>query len=103
MRSVRSWFIRNGSIRLRRRFSRTPTARPRLSVEPLETRQLLSGGINQFPLPTPNPSPGDLYMGITAGPDGNLWYTREGANTVGRLTTSGVMTEFPVTGGPTGI
>ena len=34
--------------------------------------------------------------GITAGPDGNLWFTEPYANTIGRITTSGVLTEFPV-------
>lgn len=33
---------------------------------------------------------------ITAGPDGNLWYTR--SNAIGRITTTGVVTEFPLTG-----
>ena len=34
--------------------------------------------------------------GIVAGPDGNLWFTEVYANRIGRITTSGVVTEFPV-------
>src|SRR5436309_16032742 len=36
-------------------------------------------------------------FGITAGPDGNLWFTEGSAfvvNRIGRLTTSGTLTEF---------
>jgi streptogramin lyase len=32
---------------------------------------------------------------ITSGPDGNLWFTTQ-SNTIGRMTTAGVLTEFPV-------
>ena len=32
---------------------------------------------------------------IAAGPDGALWFT-EGANNIGRITTSGVFTEYPI-------
>ena len=43
---------------------------------------------------------------ITAGPDGNLWFTEEGANKIGRITPSGRITEFPIptaSSGPDGI
>jgi streptogramin lyase len=52
--------------------------------------------------------------GITAGPDGNLWYvSRHPGNLVGRITTDGTVTEFTdgitpgadpyaITGGPDG-
>ncbi len=46
---------------------------------------------------------------ITAGPDGNVWYTNHGCKTVGRITPSGTITElylnfFPLftTTGPDG-
>jgi virginiamycin B lyase len=46
-------------------------------------------------------------VGIAAGPDGNLWFTETGASKIGRMTTSGIVTEFslpihddPGTGGP---
>src|SRR5207245_1625011 len=50
-----------------------------------------AGRIKEFPTPTPNSSP----WGIALGPDRNLWFT-EGANNIGRVTTSGVFTEFPI-------
>jgi virginiamycin B lyase len=33
-------------------------------------------------------------VGITAGPDGALWFVNQGAKTIGRITTSGVVTTF---------
>jgi len=45
--------------------------------------------LTKFPIPTPSAFPGD----ITAGADGNLWFT-EGVGKIGRITTSGVITEF---------
>ena len=46
--------------------------------------------IKEFDLPTPNSGATD----ITAGPDGNLWFTENGANKIGRITPAGVITEF---------
>ena len=42
---------------------------------------------------------------ITAGPDGNLWFTESGADKIGRITPSGAITEFPLPfgGSPAGI
>jgi len=34
--------------------------------------------------------------GITAGPDGALWFTEFVGNKIGRMTTAGVVTEFPI-------
>lgn len=34
-------------------------------------------------------------LGIAAGPDGALWFTELYANKIGRITTTGVLTEFP--------
>ena len=34
--------------------------------------------------------------GITVGPDGNIWFTEFLNGTVGRITPSGIMTEFPL-------
>jgi hypothetical protein len=42
--------------------------------------------ITEFPIPTPLAAP----EGITAGPDGNLWFTEQAANKIGRITTSSV-------------
>jgi virginiamycin B lyase len=46
--------------------------------------------------------------GITAGPDGNLWFTDEGnlsagSGKIGRITTSGAITEFGSLSNPTQI
>jgi streptogramin lyase len=34
--------------------------------------------------------------GITAGPDGNVWFTERGSDRIGRVTPGGEMTEFPL-------
>ena len=39
-------------------------------------------------------SVGSGPAGITAGPDGNLWFTEYDGNRIGRITTSGFITEF---------
>ena len=46
----------------------------------------------EYPIATPGSRPAS----ITAGPDGNLWFTNSGASTIGRITPSGVITEFAV-------
>ncbi len=46
--------------------------------------------INEFTIPTAGSA------GITAGPDGNLWFTENSGNKIGRITTAGVITEFPI-------
>jgi streptogramin lyase len=33
---------------------------------------------------------------IAAGPDGNLWFTDQGTRAIGRITTSGTITEFSI-------
>jgi streptogramin lyase len=48
--------------------------------------------ITEFPLP-----PGSNPSGIATGPDGNLWFTEFTVNPkVGRITTAGAVTEFPL-------
>ena len=45
-------------------------------------------------------------MGIAAGPDGNLWFTENAANKIGRITVGGAITELaclPANSGPTNI
>ena len=37
---------------------------------------------------------GAMIYGITAGPDGNLWFTELSANKVGKITPAGDITEF---------
>jgi streptogramin lyase len=60
-----------------------------------------SGVVTQFPVPTPEGGFHSWPQGITTGPDGNLWFTLPNANMngqdyLGRITTSGVVTEFPL-------
>lgn len=46
--------------------------------------------IGAFALPTPNCSPAE----ITRGPDGALWFSEQGCNQIGRITTNGAITEY---------
>ena len=70
---------------------------------------ILSGAIGRIGRITPqgvvtefNMTSGGYPIGITAGPDGNLWFTEPGIDSgtqtsfaaIGRITTSGVVTEF---------
>jgi streptogramin lyase len=41
-------------------------------------------------------TPGANLVGITAGPDGNLWFVGYGIDEVGRITPNGDVTEFPI-------
>jgi streptogramin lyase len=54
--------------------------------------------ITEYPVPTPASVPVD----ITAGPDGNLWFTEftAGVRTIGRVTPGGAITEFPLAPNP---
>jgi streptogramin lyase len=52
------------------------------------------------------PSDNEYLYGITAGPDGALWFTEYNSNQIGRITTAGAITEYAVptaNGGPYGI
>jgi streptogramin lyase len=51
-----------------------------------------TGAISEFPLPTPAAVP----VEITRGPDGNLWFSEYAVNSIARMTTGGVITEFPL-------
>src|SRR5262245_30341940 len=56
----------------------------------------------EFDTPTPNSRP----IGITPAADGALWFCENAGNRIGRITTSGAMTDFPVPtvgAGPDGI
>jgi len=52
--------------------------------------------LTEYALPTAPSGP----QSITAGPDGALWFTENGGNKIGRITTAGAVTEYTV---PTGI
>src|SRR5260221_12992107 len=67
-----------------------------------------TGKIAEFAVPTPKGFPRE----IAAGSDGNLWFTENDGNKIGRITPKGEITEFPIpttasqpvgiTGGPDG-
>jgi hypothetical protein len=42
------------------------------------------------------PTPGSLPYGITAGPDGAIWFTEDARRKIGRVSTSGIVEEFSV-------
>ncbi len=76
--------------------SRLPCGRTRrrFRLEMLEVRCLLSGisSITEFPLPS-----GSGGVGITSGPDGNLWFADAGANKIGMINpTTHAISEFTV-------
>src|SRR5262245_61055452 len=48
--------------------------------------------ITEFTIPTTDSHP----EGITVGPDGALWFTEFSGQKIGRVTTAGFFTEFPV-------
>ena len=79
--------------RTQRRSPPAPTARCGSPTWPAATTR--SGG---SPPPgwsptTPTPASTSPY-GITAGPDGALWFTNYGNNSIGRITTAGVVTNY---------
>ena len=55
-----------------------------------------AGAVTEFPLPDPPGQPGfnSQPAGLAVGPDGALWFTEENAHAIGRITTSGTITEF---------
>jgi streptogramin lyase len=56
------------------------------------TARAALGDITEFTIPTASAFP----SGIVAGPDGNLWFTEQTKNAVAKVTTSGVVTEYPI-------
>jgi streptogramin lyase len=57
-------------------------------------RGTTGGSFQSFPLP----DPGALLHDVVAGPDGALWTTVFTADRIARITTAGVVTEYPVPG-----
>jgi streptogramin lyase len=49
-----------------------------------------TGTITEFPVPTSGSAP----EGIAAGPDGNLWFSEQSGNKIGRITPSGTITDL---------
>ena len=56
-------------------------------VEPLEARQLLAGGLGEFAVNTAASQP--LYL--TAGPDGNTWFTEYSSGKIGKMAPNGTI------------
>jgi sugar lactone lactonase YvrE len=54
------------------------------------------GHFRLFTIPTAHSYPSD----ITAGPDGNMWFTDDFGGKIGRITPAGAITEFPVPHSP---
>ena len=89
-----------GRSRSQRRSALSAARRARkLGLEALEQRQV-PASIAEFGLAT-----GSGPTDITTGPDGNLWFTEQGTNKIGEITTFGAITEFTLATGsePTGI
>ena len=56
---------------------------------------LVAGGLNSSVLASAEVyAPSLMTNGITAGPDGNLWFTEAGAGRIGNITTNGSITQF---------
>jgi streptogramin lyase len=51
--------------------------------------------VEEFELPLPDKGQQGEF-GITPGPDGNVWFTEDTGNRIGRITPSGTITEFPI-------
>jgi len=64
-------------------------------ISPFGSDAQITASITEFSLPTPKAGPLD----IAAGPDGNLWFTEAFVNQIGRITTRGVITEYPLPAG----
>src|SRR5262249_46106453 len=78
----------------------TATAYTQANSTPTPTATPVPAGIvTEFPIHVP------YVGGITKGPDGNLWFTENTNNQIGRITTSGIVTRFPLSpsSGPYGI
>jgi streptogramin lyase len=61
-----------------------------LSLCALSSAQTVT--FTEFPITTAGANP----SGITAGPDGALWFTEFQGNKIGRITTAGTITEYPI-------
>ena len=67
-----------------------------LALPLLGAARSVAQSITEFPVTTAGSEP----LGITVGPDGNLWFTEFFVGKIGRITTAGTVTEFPAAGNP---
>jgi len=98
--------FRIGFQNLWRRFRRAGNAarhvnrrRFRPEIEWLERRDLLTAAMAEYAIPTANSGAID----IARGPDGNLWFAEESGHQVARITPSGSITQYTVSGDPVDI
>ena len=54
---------------------------------------LLASAVLAGPMPGESITPDSEPSGIAAGPDGNLWFTENYGDRVGKITPAGVVTE----------
>ena len=97
--TIQNRLIRLGIARIGRdrrgAHRRADHTRARFRLEGLEDRCLLSGisGISEFAIP----AAAAALSGITAGPDGNVWFTDRGDNAVGEINpTTHAISLYPV-------
>jgi streptogramin lyase len=72
-----------------------PTYENNIGFENKIGRVTPSGEVVEFSLP-PMPIEKSGVSAIITGPDANLWFTESGSGKIGRVTTSGGLTEFPL-------
>jgi virginiamycin B lyase len=77
----------------------TEPRRFRPQIECLERRELLTGGIIEYAIPTSNSG----ALDITPGRDGNMWFVEQCQNKVAKITPTGQITEYAVSGDPVDI
>src|SRR5947209_2825886 len=66
---------------------------PTPNVVPGSPTQIATGNaITEYAVPTANSQP----RGMTAGPDGDIWFTEYAASKIGKITTGGAITECGV-------
>ena len=63
---------------------------------PVIARITPGGMVTEFPVPALNPLTRGAAQRIVAGPDGALWFTDSGNNSIDRITTAGSVTLYPV-------
>ena len=66
--------------------------RPDLTFDMLERREVpaVLTGITEFSITSSNSGP----RGITAGPDGNIWFVENATNKIAKITPTGTVTEY---------
>jgi streptogramin lyase len=76
-----------------KRFARRPNAKAVVlaAVFGIVAARAQAQNVVAYPIPTADGHP----SGITAGPDGNIWFTELDASRIGRMSPAGAVVEFP--------